>query len=280
VTFDARLTLARPDLAEAALEGVLKAQRFARATPMRCAASAAALRIAPDVSAEQSNQLLFGERFDVLESKDGWAWGQAARDAYVGFVETAALSDEGSAPTHWVSALRAFAFEAPAIRSAARGPFSLNALVTVDAEEVEFLHAADAGWFHRRHLTPIGYVEDDYVAVAERFVGAPYLWGGRDSAGVDCSGLVQQALFACGLACPRDADQQAALGEPAPADALIRGDLVCWPDHIGIMLDGERLLHASAFLMQTALEPLAEVARRVENAGRGLPTAYRRLARP
>jgi len=87
-------------------------------------------------------------------------------------------------------------------------------------------------------------------------------------------------LFACGLACPRDADQQAALGEPAPADALIRGDLVCWPDHIGIMLDGERLLHASAFLMQTALEPLAEVARRVENAGRGLPTAYRRLVRP
>ena len=68
------------------------------------------------------------------------------------------------------------------------------------------------------HLAPIDRNEKDFVAVAERFVGVPYLWGGKTALGLDCSGLVQIALTACGVPCPRDSDmQEAALGTPVAA---------------------------------------------------------------
>jgi len=140
------------------------------------------------------DQLLFGELFDVLEETGGWAFGQARRDGYVGFVETAALSAPGPEATHWVSALRTYAFSRPDIKSAPAGLYSMNALVAVEAREGRFARGAGTGWFIADHLTPIGFGETDHAAVAERFLGAPYQWGGRESVGLDCSGLVQQAL--------------------------------------------------------------------------------------
>ncbi len=274
---DPRNTLARADLAAASLQGVLRAERFAETTPMRAARPASAIRAAPDPQAEQVDQLLFGEMFDQLEVVDGHAWGQARRDGCVGFVEAGALSSDIGAPTHWISALRAFAFETPSVKAPARGPLSLNALVSIDEERGAFARAADLGWIARVHLAPIGTVAAEPAAVAERFLATPYLWGGRDSLGLDCSGLVQQALYACGRACPRDSDQQASLGAPAPPDGLRRGDLVFWRGHVGMMLDAERLIHANAHHMAVAIEPVAEAAARIRAAGGGQPTAFRRL---
>ncbi len=275
---DARLTLARPDLAAAELEGVLPAARYAARQRLRLAAPNAAIRRAPDAASEQVDQLIHGEDFDVLERRGDFWWGQARRDGYVGFVEAAALAEPGPPPTHWVKALRTFAFAEPSIKTAATGPFSLNALISIEAEEGDFARAPGGGWFWRAHLAPIGAgFETDAAAVAERFLGAPYLWGGRDSLGLDCSGLIQQAFNACGRACPRDTDQQALLGaEIAPAD-LARGDLVFWDGHVGMMLDEARLLHANAHHMATAIEPVAEAIARIEARGYGPPTGYRRV---
>jgi cell wall-associated NlpC family hydrolase len=127
------------------------------------------------------------------------------------------------------------------------------------------------------HLAPIGVFETDWAGVAERFLGAPYLWGGRESLGLDCSGLVQQALNACGLACPRDADQQAGLGHEIDRSAFARGDLVFWKGHVAIGLDETRIVHANGFHMAVAIEPLETALSRIEAAGVGRPTALRRL---
>lgn len=269
---DPRLTLARPDLAAAALEGLARAERFVEPVAMQTAVAAASLRMEPRVGAEQADQLLLGEVFDVLETANGFAWGQARRDGYVGYVAVMDLGDQVRAPTHWISALRAFAHAEPAIRSPARGPYSLNALVAVTELRDRFALAAGVGWLPAIHLTPIGQTLTDPAGVVERFMGTPYLWGGRDSLGLDCSGLVQQALYACGRACPRDTDQQAQLGAPAPAASLIRGDLVFWAGHVGMMLDAERLAHANAHHMAVAVEALSEAVARI-----GAPTVFRRL---
>ncbi|HEX7758523.1 MAG TPA: NlpC/P60 family protein [Caulobacteraceae bacterium] len=274
---DGRLTLARPDLARAELEGLVKAEQFAPATPRQVRVPVAAVRRAPDAGAEQLDQLLLGEIFDVLELEGGFAWGQARRDGYVGFVDAAALGEVGPAPTHWVSALRTYAYAEPAIRAATFGPLSMNALVSIDEESGVFAHAAGVGWIGRRHLTPVGESLSDFVAVAEQYLGAPYLWGGRDSLGLDCSGLIQQALYACGKTCPRDTDQQAKLGAAAPGNALVRGDLVFWKGHVGVMLDGARLLHANAHHLGVAIEPLGEAIQRIAAADVGQPTDFRRL---
>jgi cell wall-associated NlpC family hydrolase len=274
---DPRTTLALGDTAAAGLEGLVPAARYVRTTPMACAAPAAPLRRAPDGAAEQLDQLLFGERFEVLAEDGGWAFGQAARDGYVGYVRAAGLAAPGPSPSHWVSALRAYAFSEPSIKSRPAGLYSMNALVAVEAREGRFARAAGTGWFVETQLSPAGVFAGDAAGVAERFAGTPYLWGGRESLGLDCSGLVQQALFACGRACPRDTDQQAGLGAPATRDELRRGDLAFWRGHVAMLLDGARIIHANAHHMAVAIEPLDEAVARIAGADGGQPTTFRRL---
>ncbi|WP_333807311.1 C40 family peptidase [Phenylobacterium sp.] len=277
---DPRLTLARPDLAAGVLEGRLDARRFERPRRMQVAVPAASIRRAPRPDAEQLDQILLGERFDVLETRDGFAWGQAVRDGYVGHVAFGALAPEGPPPTHWVRVPLTYGFEAPSIKSRPTGPISLNSLVTVTAREGP-LALCDAGfWVPESHLAPLGDVADDPAAIAEAHLGAAYLWGGREGCGIDCSGLVLQSLLACGRACPRDSDLQQALGAPVAAADLDRGDLVFWKGHVAILLDGARIIHANAHHMAVAQEPLREAVERIRKSGGGEPTAYRRpLAR-
>lgn len=276
-TLDFRLTLLHDGVADVALDGLAPAGRYTTPAPRQLAAASAGVHRAPSLASEQMDQLVFGERFDVLESRDGWGFGRARRDGYVGWVRLKALGEAGPEPTHWVSALGAHAFCEPSIKTLPRHRLSLNALVAVEAEQGRFLRIAGSGWVVREHLSPLGAWAADPAAVAERFLGVPYLWGGRDSLGLDCSGLVQQALYACGRSAPRDTDQQAAMGEAIARDELQRNDLVSWRGHVGMMLDAERLLHANAHHMAVAIEPLSEAIVRIEAAGAGAPTAFRRL---
>jgi cell wall-associated NlpC family hydrolase len=273
---DPRLTLARPDLAAAHLEGVVRAERYAPARAMRVIVAVAPVFSAPDPASERVDELIHGERFDALETRAGLAWGQAARDGYVGFVATDALGPPGPAPTHRIAAIRADAFAAPALEAAIAGSFSLNALVAVEAEEGAFSRSADGRWFRTADLAPIGSFECDPVEVAERFLGAPYLRGGRTGAGIDGSGLIQQALYACGHACPRGADQQLALGREIVRAEAGRGDLVGWRGHVGLLVDASRLVHADTHHIAVAIEPLDAAIARMAAAGGG-PTVFRRL---
>ena len=274
---DPRLKLARSCVAAAALEGVVRAREYLAPEPMQAALPVAALRCEPSHTAEQMDQLLFGERFDVLERQDGWGFGQALRDGYVGWASLEALAPGSEQPTHWVSTLRTYAFGEPSIKAAPVARLSMNALVRVEEREGRFARIAGSGYVVEHHLGPLGAWADDAAGVALRFLGAPYLWGGRDSVGLDCSGLVQQALYACGIAAPRDTDQQAALGVAVdPAAGLMRRDLVFWRGHVGMMLDAETLIHANAFHMAVTVEPLALAIERIRPEG-GPPTAFRRL---
>lgn len=280
MTQDPRLTLARADLAAAALEGRVSARRFARPERMQVVVPAAAIRRDPRPEAEQLDQVLLGERFDVLELRDGHAWGQAVRDGYVGYVAYGALAPEGPPPTHWVRVPLTYGFDAPSIKSRPTGPISLNSLVTVIAREGRLAHCDAGFWIPETHLSPLGDVAADPAAIAEAHLGAAYLWGGREACGLDCSGLVLQSMLACGHACPRDSDLQQALGTPVEASDLARGDLVFWKGHVAILLDGERIVHANAHHMAVAEEPLAEAITRIRDSGGGEPTAFRRpLAR-
>ncbi len=282
---DPRLTLALagPDgdweVADVALDGCVAAARYVSPEAMQIMTPSSALRRSPDAAAEQMDQLLFGERFDVLITRDGFAFGQARRDGYVGWAPRAALAPVGPAPTHWVRALRTFGFPQPSIKAPPRLCLSTNALVAVETVEGQFAKlAGEVGFIPAGHLAPLGEVETDPAAVALRYLGAPYLWGGRDSMGLDCSGLVQQALYACGRFAPRDSDMQARLGAAVEgADHLARNDLVFWRGHVGLMLDADRLIHANAHHMAVAVEPVAEAVARIAAAGGGDPTALRRL---
>jgi cell wall-associated NlpC family hydrolase len=263
----------------------VQAARFTAGEDMRVVAPNAALRSAPSHSASLGTEAICGEPVTVFETNaDGWSWAQLKTDRYVGWMRNEALAALGAAPTHKVSAIRTFVFEKPDIKSTPLEALPLGAQVTVigEAEDKNARYAliAPEGAIVVQHLLPVGSFESDWVAVAERFLGVPYLWGGKTSLGIDCSGLLQIALGACGIAAPRDSDmQQAALGAPLPHTGplpLRRGDLVFWPGHVGIMRDGASLLHANAHHMAVVIEPLCEAIRRI--AARGHPvTGVRRI---
>jgi cell wall-associated NlpC family hydrolase len=270
------VTLARPDLADLDLQGLVAAERYAAPKLRQVAMPTAALRQAAHPMAEQWDQLLFGELFRVLEVKDGFAWGQAARDGYVGFVAEEDLAAPGAPATHQVAVPRTYAFAEPNIKSRPVGLYSLNALTAIEAVDGRFARGEGTGWFVADHLRPVGVAGDDPVATAQGFLGAPYQWGGRESLGLDCSGLVQQALAACGRAVPRDTDMQRAFFTPITEGERQRGDLVFWKGHVAILLDAETILHANAHHMAVAVEPLAEAIARIAAAGSGQVTGWRR----
>lgn len=281
MSFDPRVTPARPDLASIRLKGQVEAERFAEPHERVCLAPAAAIRRAPAEDAGMDDQLLFGGRFDVYEEKDGWAWGQSRTDFYVGYVRADQLSDIRVKATHRVSALRTYAFSKPDLKSRPAALLSMNCRIADTGEEGSFLRADSAGWIFQDHLAPLDADPEDAPAdIAQRFVGTPYLWGGKESLGLDCSGLVQMAMGACGVECPRDADmQEAALGAPVAFDeslsGLQRGDLVFWPGHVGMMVDGANLVHATAHFMATVIEPLAEARDRIAAAHAPIRTIKR-----
>jgi cell wall-associated NlpC family hydrolase len=278
---DRRLTPARADVAAAHLKGQIEAARFAEGETRQIIVEAADLRERPAPNSRLETQLLFGEGFVVYDESDGWAWGQAALDDYVGYIASASLHAALGPPTHRISVLRTIAFPERDIKSAPHTFLSLNAKVAVETIESRFAKLADGHWVYAGHLTEIDAREHDFVAVALRFLGAPYLWGGKTASGLDCSGLVQLALESAGVRAPRDSDlQEQALGQAINVTpdlaGLQRGDLVFWEGHVGMMLDGALLLHANAFHMQTEIEPLREATERIGPNG-GPITSIKRL---
>ena len=282
VTFDPRLTPARPDLAAAFLRGKVEAARFVEGLRRRVAEPVAPLRRAPAHDAMLETQALYGEEVAVFEENEGWAWVQLQRDSYVGYMPAAALAAE-AAPTHRVVVLSTFVYPKPNIKAPPLMALPLDARIEIKAGEGEFCALAGGGFIYARHVAPLGAFEPDFVAVAERFLEAPYLWGGRTAQGLDCSALAQNALAAAGRSAPRDTDMlEAALGSPVAFDqslaGLKRGDLVFWKGHIGVMRDAAMLLHASGWHMQVVVEPLAGARDRIAAKGGGPITSIRRLS--
>ena len=275
---DARVNPFRPDLAAGHLRGKVEAARFVEGSPRGIVAPSAPLRRRPAADAPLETEALQGEDVVVYDEADGWSWAQLTRDSYVGYLPSAALGP-ARATTHRVAALRTHAYPGPSIKRPPRARSRSARGWRLSNSPAISRSAADGLHYFARHLAPEGSFAEDFVAVAERFLETPYLWGGRTSEGIDCSGLVQTALTAAGVAAPRDSDMmEARLGSPLAADApLQRGDLVFWRGHVGVMRDGATLLHANGWHMRVVSEPLAEARARIAANGGGAVTSSRRL---
>jgi cell wall-associated NlpC family hydrolase len=269
---DPRLTPARGDIAAKYLEGKVSAERFVAGEEFEIACALAPLREVPRSDASLLTQALKGERVTIYDrTSEGFAWGQLGSDGYVGWLPDAALTKPSAVPTHKVTALRTFAFPGASIKLPPVETLPLGAKLNVAREDGVFVVTREGWYLPRRHVGDIDAIEDDFVTVAERFVGTPYLWGGKSSLGIDCSGLVQVALTAAGTGCPRDSDmQQTGLGRElsaAETRKLQRGDLIFWKGHVAIVRDQTTIVHANAHHMATVVENTAEAIARIKAAG-------------
>ena len=263
-----------------------------RSPRILCRWATAPLKAEPRGRAEMVSQALFGEEAELLEEvalppgsrERGWLRVRLTRDGYVGYAPREAFTGAAAPPTHVVNVPQTLLFPEPDIKTSPTQPLYMGAPLCAEAEEGRFLRLADGGFVIAAHVRPLDAPpEPDAAAIAQMLLHAPYLWGGRSVAGVDCSGLVQLALTMAGHAhVPRDSGPQSRqVGEELPLDwlsrpgKLRRGDLVFWKGHVAMLLDERTIIHANAHHMMVAIEPLAGAIARIAADG-GDPVALRR----
>ncbi|MDP6873197.1 MAG: NlpC/P60 family protein [Alphaproteobacteria bacterium] len=284
---DPRITPARDDLAANRLRGQVTAARYVEGSPRTVVRDGAPMRFSPDRKAGLESQLIHGEIFQVYEERDGWCWGENLTDNYVGYVPAVDLADNLPAPDHQVAALHSHLYTEPDLKRPVAGIISMSARVKVVDVEGKFCRIASGHWLHSRHLVSLDYSTQDFVGTAMKFIGVPYLWGGRTAMGLDCSSLVQLALGMAGIAVPRDSDlQESGTGAPGIPIAmedgqdfsqLEEGDLVFFPGHVGFFVGDWRFLHANAFDMQVSLHGFSDVLDRANRENTPV-TSIRRIA--
>jgi cell wall-associated NlpC family hydrolase len=277
VALDSRINPFRPEIAAAHLKGKVEAKRFVEGARHTVIEPVAGLRRTASHEARLDTQALFGEVITVYETNDeGWAWGQLEADRYVGWLSANALGKGGHAPTHKVSVPRALAFPRPDIKLTPATALPMGARVAVVRQDERFAVTANGWHVPLVYLAPLKTRQVDFVGIAEEFLQAPYLWGGKTSLGLDCSGLVQVALQAAGHACPRDSDmQELALGKLSSIGDLLRGDLIFWKGHVAIARDRDTLLHANAHHMMVAIEPTGDAFARIKASGSEITSVKR-----
>jgi cell wall-associated NlpC family hydrolase len=270
---DRRLTPANTRAALDSLRCTVEAPRFTAGEPARVTLPLVDLCRAPQGSRER--QLLLGDALTVIDRHEGWAFVQAVKDGYCGYLPEAAIGPP-RAPTHWIAAPASHLYPEPRVRAPELAALPFGARLTVTATSDVFAETPE-GFVPRVHLRPVEAPLQGPVAVATLFLGTPYLWGGNSRAGIDCSGLVQAALLACGIACPGDSDLQENLGQEVPEGAdLQAGDLLFWKGHVALVADATRILHATGHSMATVFEDRIAAIDRIAAAGHPV-IARRRL---
>jgi len=277
---DRRLHAFRPDLADETLQGTVEAENFVHGEPARITVPVAQLRPVPDLSRGIDTELLLGETVRVFDRADGFAWVQADQDGYVGYLPDTMLGAPEE-PTHRIAVPRTFLYPEPELRKPPVAALSMGSRITVAGEAenrgTRYFVLSDGGAVVARHCLPVSEtMDDDYVAVAEKFIETPYLWGGRSGFGLDCSALVQLSRMMVGKSAPRDSDMQASFGSAITRGELCRGDLVFWKGHVGIMENEETLLHANGHTMSVARENFEAAVKRIGWLY-DQPTGYRRF---
>ena len=264
---DPRLNAYRPDLADIGLKERVQSVNYVQSRRMQVIETITSVRRAPSLDAMQLTQALMGETARVFEVANGWAWVQLEHDGYVGYVDANALSGDISPPTHRVAVPSTLIYPNPSLKSQPAVAITLNSQVAVVGSQDSFSQLSDGRFVFSGHLELVGTWAIGYVAMAEMFRHVPYYWGGKSVHGVDCSGLVQLALEACGIPARRDSDmQEETLGKPVLANdlnGLQRGDLVFWDGHVGIMTDSATLLHANGHHMMVVAEPIESAMERI-----------------
>ena len=261
--FDTRITPIRRDLASIAYKAIVKRKKYV--TAKLATVKSTFSPIYSNKGSKLSTQRLYGEECDVFETKNGWSWIQSRRDNYVGYTPTINLTRKIYKPNSKVISLRTVIYTKPDIKSVTKGYLSFNSLVEVIKIKGKYSLIKNLGWCPSLDLVKIKSSKFNHIDLSKQYLDTPYLWGGRDSMGIDCSGLIQNLHQINNRPFPRDTDMQEIFvtNEVKYEKDLKAGDLVFWKGHVAMMIDNSNIIHANAYHMKTAIEPLSTAKKRI-----------------
>ena len=269
---DRRLTPATTRIAHTSLRGQVDVPAFTDGTKLQIAAPLVDLLRSP--FGTRDRQLWLGETFTVIDRDQSHAFGFAEKDGYCGWLPDAALT-EALLPTHWIASPGTHLYPESRAASPQIAAVPMGARVIVTGQSGKYAETRQ-GFIPASHLLPLGEYLADPVAVAEKFLHTPYLWGGNSRAGLDCSGLAQITHHACGIAIPGDADLQETAGHIVQGE-FRRGDLLFWKGHVALAVNTTTLIHANGHTMSVAYEDIPSAIARIETAENAPLRSHRRL---
>ncbi len=262
--FDQRICPIRKGLASADYYGLIKNCKFVKGSIYTVHSTYSPLYFEKKQK-NLTSQLLFGEYFRVFDVNDGVAWGQSLRDNYVGYTSIQNLRKRKIISNYKVQSLRTFIYGGPSIKVDPLNYLSFNSLVNVTKKKRNFSFIPSVGWCISKDLSKINNIKFSLYDISLQYLQTPYLWGGRDSMGLDCSGLIQNLYQMIGINLPRDTDLQAAYFSKYVDESKIKlGDLIFWRGHVAMVLDKKNIIHANAYHMKTQIEPLKSAKKRID----------------
>jgi gamma-D-glutamyl-L-lysine dipeptidyl-peptidase len=214
-----------------------------------CHLSSAPIRKEASDASEIITQILFGETLEIVAISKQWRRVRCTWDGYEGWMDAKQITEIDELPSD-----SACSTALSGIVTMPYGSFPIVIGSNLPYFDGKFFQIGTKTGIFRQSVTfPQKNIAngDTIVRWAKRYLYAPYLWGGRSPFGIDCSGLTQVIFKMSGINLPRDAWQQAEIGQNIPLKDAKKGDLAFFTNdkgrviHVGIMISPHKIIHAS-----------------------------------